>query len=850
MPDSSPGSSARPGEHRNLAAALACHERFRCWQFVTVSAINRGMLDDLRMAFRSLSASKAFTLVAVTVLALGIGATTAVFSVVDAAVLRPLPYDDPGRLVAVGERNTRTLARPGADPQEVSIFSPQNYLDVAANQESFEVIAAVLSGTATIGPSVGDADPEDLRIQRVTSGFFRVFRVQPRLGRTFTADDELAGRDRVCVLSDALWRRRFAADPAVVGQTIDLNALSYTVIGVLGAGFTNPMSLQDGVDLWTPYVPAPDERVRRPESKSWTLAAVARLKPGVSLSAAQADLEHIADSMRRANPQWNKDVLVGARPLRDQLVGGRTSEWMLLLLGAVALVLAIACANVANLLLARGSRRERDMAVRAALGASRGRIARQVLVESLTLAALGTAAAMLVATWGVTVLRQVVPAEVPHVGLITLDARSFGLAVLLAVMTGLFFGLAPAVQTGRADVAQLLGNQVRGGTTSRSRACFGDGLVIVEIALAMVLLVGAALFIGSFRTVMSIDLGFVPDHVAVLSLAPGGQPPAGAPTSNFAGQVTDVIDVIRGLPGVAHAAFINGGTPIVGRGFVGMQLPGTPRFGLRHITPDYFATLAIPILRGRAFSGDDRVGATPTAILDDSAARAFFPDHDALGQTVPLDGGRRVVGIVGDIRELGPERNVASTVYVPFSQSPTPFGDFIVKTTGDPSAILPAVKLAAHAALRTNPVRSTGLITNGLERNVAARRFNMLMLGLLGSLGVLIAAIGIYGLLSYLVSQRQREIGIRLALGASREAIVRLVLERGAILVVAGLSIGGFGAWALGGTAKAFLFRMDTGDPRVYAAAFAALVVAAAGATVLPAWRAAAVDPIATLRSE
>lgn len=505
------------------------------------------MRDELRSAYRALRASRSVTVVALAVLALGIGATTAIFSVVDSVVLRALPFDHPDALVAVGERNARTLARPGADPKAVGIFSPQNFLDVAAEQRAFEAISAVWSQPGTLGAP--GSDPESVTLQRVSSTFFGIFRGQPLLGRLFSADDEIPGREHVCVLSEGLWRRRFAADRSVIGRTIPAADGPYEVIGVVPDEFTNPMSLQGTVDLWTPWVPTPDERVRHNDSRSFSIAAVARLKSGVSLDAAQADLDRIADAMRQANPTWNQDVLVGVRPLRDHLVDGQTTQWMWLLLGAVALVLAIACANVANLLLARATAREREVAVRAALGATRARLIRQLLVESLMLSAGGTLAAMIVASWGVAMLRRAIPASVPHVGRIAVDAQVFAAAAALAIITGLLFGLVPALQASRADVSRALGDHGRGGTTSRRRSRFGNALVVIEVALAMVLLVGAALFIGSFRTVMSIDLGFEPGRVVAISLAApaGARGPGAAAATSVA--ISNLIDAIDASPG-------------------------------------------------------------------------------------------------------------------------------------------------------------------------------------------------------------------------------------------------------------------------------------------------------------
>jgi putative ABC transport system permease protein len=806
------------------------------------------MRDDLRTAIRTLRASKTFAAVAISVLALGIGATTAIFSLVDAVVLRALPFNEPDRLVAVGERTARAVVRPGDDPQTVSIFAPQNYLDVAASQRVFDSIAAIASGTTTLVPASGE--PEGLRLERVTSAFFRVLRSYPVHGNTFTVDHEVEGRNHVCVLSDALWRRRFASDPTIVGQTIPLADGAYTVVGVMGPDFVYPVGLGEPAELWVPYVVPPNERARVLNTRSWSLQSIARLKPGVSLTAAQADLDRIAADMRRANPEWNKTTLVGARPLRDHIVDGRTTHWMLLLLGAVGLVLLIACANVASLLLARANTREREIGVRAALGASRWQLIRQLLVESLVLSVLGTLAAMVISVWGVDVLKQAVPAAIPRVATIAVNGRALGLAAVLAVVTGLLFGIVPALQLSRPDLTRPLRDHARGSSTGRGGQRFRGALIVIEVALAVVLLVGAALFIGSFRTVMGIDLGFSPDHVLTASLQPRVRPLApGAPAADYSPLIGEVVGAIGRAPGVLHAALIFGGTPIVGRGFTAMSTPWGISIGLRHVTPDYFATMAIPLREGRVFSADDRSGAVAALILNESAARQYFAGQNPIGLVVNISGPHTIVGVVGDVRtnlEIAP----APEAYVPVAQGQATSGDLVVRTSGDPYLALPYIRAAVQLAFPDAPLRSVRSLDDTLADRVGSRRFNMMLLSLLGGLGLLIAAVGIYGLLAYLVAQREREIGVRIALGATRPAVIGLVIGRASLLVGLGLVIGGAGAYALGGTAKAFLFRMQVTDPRAFAAAVGVLVLAALLATIIPALRAASVDPIIALRSE
>ncbi|HUF49019.1 MAG TPA: ABC transporter permease, partial [Vicinamibacterales bacterium] len=457
------------------------------------------MRDDLEAAFRALRSSPTFTAVALTVLALGLGATTAIFSVVDAVVLRALPFDEHDRLVAVGERRRPSPdfpPDPNRDPDSLSSASPQNYMDWAAQQQVFEAMAAIAGGAFTLREP--GAEPEELRAQRVTAGFFDVLRAHPRLGNAFTADHEVDGRHRVVVLSDGLWRRRFGADAAIVGTTIPLEGSSYQVVGVMGPDFAYPVGSARPTELWTPYVVPPDERVRRPQWVSIYLQTIARLRPGVSMDQAQANMNQVAAALEQAHPEWNKDNLIGVRPLHDHLIAARTRQWMLMLLGAVGLVLLIACANVANLLLARATTREREIGIRAAMGAGRGRLIRQLLVESVVLSTIGTVLALILAWWAVAVLKGAMPDGVPRLASIAIDLRVLGAAAGLSLLTGMIFGVFPALQLSRPDLTQALKEGSRGMSAGAARQRVRSLLVVVEVALAVILLVGAGLFIGSF----------------------------------------------------------------------------------------------------------------------------------------------------------------------------------------------------------------------------------------------------------------------------------------------------------------------------------------------------------------
>ena len=815
------------------------------------------MHEDLKAAFRSLRSSPTFTAVALVVLALGIGASTAIFSVVDAVVLRGLPFDEHDRLVAIGERRTiGPRPDPNRDPNALSSAAPQNYMDWAAQQQVFESIAAIASGSFTLREA--DAEPEDLRAQRVTAGFFDVLRVQPALGRAFTKENETEGRHRLVVLSDGLWRRRFGGDPSIVGRTIPLEGEPYEVAGIMPPDFQYPVGVPRATDLWVPYVVPASERIRDPTRRSHYLQTIARLKPGVSLRQAQAQMDQVAAALQAAHPQWNKDSLIGVRPLRDHLVGANTRSWMLMLLGAVGIVLLIACANVANLLLARASTREREVGIRAALGAGRWRLVRQLMVESLVLSTAGTVLAVVLAWWAVQVLRTSMPEGVPRIAAIALDLRVLGAAALLSLVTGLLFGVVPALQLSKPDLSTALKEGARGASSGRGRQRMRAALVIAEVALAVVLLVGAALFIGSFISLLRIDPGFDPTNVLTAQLSPRGSPGVRPPDTSAA--FADIVGRVRQMPGVEYAAMISGGMPLGGAmSITTMTVPGGPTvekehddgISVRRVTADYHRAMRIPLKSGRLFEATDRKGAAPVVIINESAAKKYFQGEQVLGRAVKMnDRDLTVVGVVGDVHQSSLETEPRAEAYLPLEQWSVGFAELVVRTTGNPYDVLPAVKSTVLAVLPDVPLRNVKTMEELLAQRMAQRRLNMLLLGLFGLLGLVISAVGIYGVMAYVVSQRTREIGVRMALGATRGSIIRMVLASAGIMVAAGLAIGGIGAWYLSAAAKTFLFRLDANDPRAFLLAVTALSLAALVASMIPARRAAGVDPMEALRAE
>lgn len=800
---------------------------------------------DLRTSWRSLGATPGFTAVALVILTLGIGASTAIFSVVDAVVLRGLPFDEADRIVAVGRMS------PGAPKPGVETI--QTLLDWMDQQDVFDHIAAT---SGTIFTALDGGEPESLNARRVTPDLFTLLRVQPAFGRTFTKD-EFDSHARVVLLSDALWRRRFGADPRVLGRLVTTENGAWEIVGVMPPGFNYPISVgKPNVDVWVPFAPTAADRSRAGSGRNFMWTVIGRLKPDVTVGAAHARIQQITDALAAQYPDWFKDAgAIGVVPLRDAIVGG-VRAWMMLLLAAVAFVLLIACVNVANLLLARATSRERELAVRAALGGTRWQLARGLLVESLLLSAIGTTGGVLLAIWGVAILKAAMPDGVPRVALIAVDMRVLVVAALSATMTGVLFGLAPAIQGSRAEVTRPLRDGGRSTTAGGGRQRLRAALVVAEVGLAVVLLVGAGLFISSFVRFTRVDLGIDLKNVLTISAYLNYKDPSwrvrGRPF------VADVLSRLQRLPGVEAVAGANNGLPLTGSWSRGpISLPGRPTVNdpdgaFRHdITPDYFKVMRIPFVRGRGFSDADTAASEPVAIINDVAARLYFPGEDPIGHAIQIDSTSRVIiGIVRGVRVEGPTADIGAEVYRPLMQSEAGGADFAIRTYGD----LGAVRDAAKAAIRQVRPEQTFADTRTLEMYfdtlAAQRKFNMLLLGLFGLLGVVIAGVGIYGVMAYIVAQRTPEIGIRMALGAVPGQILGDVLTRATTYVAVGLALGIVGAWTLARFIEKFLFEVQPHDGGVYLAVAGLLLAAGVVAAWIPARRAARVDPIIALRAE
>jgi putative ABC transport system permease protein len=810
-------------------------------------------MDDLRTACRSLRKSPTFTAVALTVMALGIGSASAIFSVVDAVVLRALPFDEHDRLVAVLEVDTKRPTTFGG-----GTVTPQTYVDWRRMQESFETLAAAGSWTYPLRSETGE--PADARGYRVSADFLPMLRVNPILGRHFTAEEEQFGRHRVVLLSYGFWQRRFGGASDVVGRTLELNNETWEIVGVLPRDFGYPVASDRPTELYTPISFRAEDLVRG-SNRNYNWTAIGRLKKGVSVRQAEDQMFRVAEALDRQHPAWGPGRRARIVTLHHHLVG-RVRPWLLMLLGAVSLVLLIACANVANLMLARSTARTREMGVRAALGASRWRLVRGLLAEGLLLSLSAAAIGIVLAKIGVEGLRAWIPPGVPRVAQIGLDARVLAATVAAALATGVTFGLVPAFQSARPDLTSALKDSGRSTTAGRRTQRLRGALVVCEIALAVVLLVGAGLFVSSFRRLTASDLGIDYRHVIALNVnvnVVSGR--FDLASKEGAAYVERMQEVIRQVPGVLGVGAVSGGMPIAGGwSRTPLQLPDGRKFegdeaiDRRSVTPDYLALMGIPLLGGRYLSPDDREASQNVAVINQTAAARYWPGRDPIGERFSINSQDRiVVGLVRDIRHLGPEQPARPEVYVPMRQEGTIGGTLAIRTGPDPLTVLPAVKAAIWSVNKDQRLSGETVTLEGhLDRMLAQRRFNMALLALFGGLGLIIAAVGIYGVMAYLVAQRTNEIGVRMALGATRGHVVRMILRRAGALTGAGLALGTLLAWPLSRyfEVKSFLFEIEPTDVVTYIVALGVLAATGLVASAIPARRAASIDPLTALRHE
>ncbi len=803
--------------------------------------------EDVRFAARQLARAPGFAMVAGLTLALGIGATTAIFSAVHAVVLRPLPFPEPEQVMALGEE---------FEGRPVSV-SVGNFTDWRTHATSFASLAAQQSFSFNL--SDGDA-PERVIGGRVTSTWFDVLRIAPLHGRVFTREEDVPGRDRVVVLSHRLWIRRFGANPAIVGREIPLNMVNHTVVGVMPPAFD---LTADSEELWTPAAFTPEQLATH---DNHYLDVIGRLAPGTSIDQANAELRALFTQMEAKYPgdqQVNQGV---AEPLHDQLVGDYRQR-LLVLLGAVVLVLLIACGNVANLLLARGGIRAREIALRAAIGAGRGRIVRQLLTEALVLAAAGAALGVGIAWVAVPTFIASGPEGVPRLEQARLDGVVLGFALVAAIFSALVAGLAPALRAARTDLRGTLNEGGRTGTPGRDRV--RTLLIAGEVGLAIVLLVGAGLLVRSALHLQRIDPGFDPHGLSTARLtlpaARYEEPPRVAQTFE------EIVRTLAETPGIESAG-ASTAVPLTpggnGNGLLPEgKTPDSTNFvvtRLAIVTLDYFRTLRMPLRRGRYFTADDRKGAPRVAIVNETTARTLFPGEDPIGKRFSCcdgspnsPGWRTIVGVVGDMRSRGPAQAAQPEFFLPIAQAPDQAWTWIQRSmtlvarsrTGDASALVTSARDAVRRVDPTVPLYQVRSMDQRLRASVAQARFNTLLMLLLGGIGLVLSAIGVYGVIAYFVTQRQQEIGIRMALGAGAPDVIRMVVRQGMQPVVIGVVLGLGGAYAASRVLASYVYGVTTTDPLTFAAVVGLLTGVALIATSVPARRAVRVNPTSVLNS-
>ena len=800
------------------------------------------LFKDIRYAIRSLAKHPGFTSVAVITLALGIGANTAIFSVVNSVLLRPLPFSDPERIIWVWDTQPQLPTAPA---------SVADFLDWKEQNRSFEYMAAVQSGNMLLDTGSGT---EDVPVGLVTPETFSLFRVRPILGRTFTNDETLPGPpSRVAVLSYSTWQSEFGSDPNVIGRTLQLSGTPHTIIGVMQASFSFP----ERPKLWRPLAIDPKQIERGPHY----LRVLGRLKRDVTLAQAQADMSAIAGRLAQQYPDQIAGHGVKLERLANVVVGD-IGLALYVLLAAVGFVLLIACANLANLLLARVGARQKEFAVRTALGASRLRIIRQLLTESIMLAVTGGALGLLLAFWAVSWVVSLSPDTIPRVHEISVDPRVAGFTLLVSIVTGVLFGLAPALQVSRPDLSGAL--KESGRTTAGHGSRLRGALVMSEVALSLVLLIGAGLMIRSFVKLNQVDPGFSPDRVMTAGVA---LLPSKYPEEQVALTYSQLLERAANVPGVLSVGatgqlpFSGSNTSdyftIEGRPAIAKEAEPLTEYGV--VTPRYFESMGIPLLAGRDFAASDTKQSPNVVVINDAFARRHFTSENPLGHRIKLQNQERdpllIIGVVGNVRNLGLDEDPLPEAYVPFLQDPLSKTHersmtIVARTKSEPEAIAGSLRAALTSFDKNLPMYALKPMTEYIHDSVSRRRFNMVLLSAFSSIALVLAAIGIYGVISYGVAQRTREMGIRMALGAQSRDVLKLVVRQAMILTLGGVVIGLLASFALTRLMKNLLFSVSVTDPLTFAVIALLLILIALFACLIPARRATKVDPLVALREE
>ncbi len=806
------------------------------------------LLQDIRYAFRMLTKKPGFTVAAVLAIALGIGANTAIFSVVNAVLLRSLPYKDSDRLTVIFSNKQGAIRGSGS----------ASYLDAVdwkQQSQSFEEMAMFRPTDYTL---TGGSEPERINGGRASAEFFPLLGVEAVEGRTFRPEEDKPGAERVAVISYELWERRFGREAGLIGQTLKLDGRGYTVIGVLPPRFRFPVEVAEA-EIWSPAIH--DGEVTEQRGAHY-LKVIGRLKPGVSVGEAQAEMDAIAARLEQQYPDANTGRVVALSPLYEHLVGSIRRK-LFYVLGAVGLVLLIACFNVANLMLARAAARSKEMAIRTALGASRKRVVRQLLTESLLLALIGGGAGLLLALWGIELLISIGPADIPRLNDIGIDGPVLWFTFGATILTGVIFGLAPALKASKPNMNESLKEGGRGTSESFSRYSLRNLLVVFQMAITLVLLVSAALLVKSFLKLQQVDPGFAaPENVMTMRISLPSRYEENEQAAAFVKQVTERIESVSGVESVGAITVL----PLAGtntrtsfniksRPFPENQEPPAE---VRAVTPNYFRAMGVPILKGRAFTEQDVKGKPGAIIINDAMARQYWPDEDPLGQIMSVGVSVsenepeewQIVGIVGNVKHFSLDTEPVAEMYVPHAQQPWSFMTLVARSSSDPRSLVAPMRSQVLAVDPDQPVSNIRTMGEVVARSIAEQRFYMLLLSLFAVMALMLAAVGIFGVMSYSVTQRTREIGIRMALGAQTRDVLSYVVGQGITLALIGVGIGLAVALLATQFMTTMLYEVKAFDPVTFAVISLLLVGVALLACYIPARRATKVDPMVALRYE
>ncbi|HEX8140370.1 MAG TPA: ABC transporter permease [Pyrinomonadaceae bacterium] len=803
--------------------------------------------QDLRYGLRMLWKKPGFTVVAIVALALGIGANTAIFSVIYTVLLSPLPFKNSERLVWIWETN------PVAGIKKEPASLP-NFTDWKTQSQSFEGVAAFIRSSLTL---TSDGEPERIPCAYTSANFFSVLGVEPALGRSFTEEENTPGKHRVVVLSHSLWQRRFSANPGIVGQSITLAGNPYTVVGVLPAGFKNPTPEQSKpAELWTPLAYDFERMARRSDF----LNVVARLKQGVTPAQAQAEMNTITSRLAQQYPDSNTGWSTIVLPLHERMIGDvRTPLW--LLMGVVGFLLLIACANVANLLLARSTSRQQEIAIRRALGADRLRLVRQFLTESVLLSVTGGLLGSLVAMWGVDILVALSPGNIPRLDEVGLNWKVLAFTLAVSFATGVVFGLLPALHATSPNLTETLKEGGRSSTEGIRGGRLRNSLVVAEIAIALVLLVGAGLMIRSFARLQAVDPGFRPERILTMDLSlPSAKYKEDAQVSAFFDQLSSRISAVPGVEsvGAVSALPLSGGGDIITFLVEGRpeQPPGQSEDAeYRIVTPGYFATMGVPVVRGEGFTERHTREAPAVMVINETFARRYFPGEDPIGKRLNIGNPERspwrmIVGVVKDVRHEGLDTEPYPQMYTPLAQVQRRAMTLVARTSGAPLSLVPNVRHELTSLDKDQPLYNVQTMEQVLAHSISRQRFQMLLIAIFASVGLVLASVGIYGVISYSVTQRTHEIGIRMALGAQARDVLKMILGQGMILTLVGVGVGVAVALLLTRVMASLLFGVSATDPLTFIAVSVLLAFVALLACLIPARRAMKVDPMEALRYE